>query len=268
MEIATILSSHTDTALTVNTIESIRKWVGTNCFVVVDGSAWNSWGKDASIGPKLQGLIHNCPISPHRNIVLGLMNAFELWPNADWFCHTEYDVYFGNDSFKDDLKDADERGVWCIGNDYREENYNMSFLEQMLHIKIEGSKYLLGCCVFLNGKFVRKLAEIGFFSTFLRWTNPFEQGFIPFFEGFSFIEHLFPTLAHYYGGKVEQFAKWNERMLLWEGNFKKYPMRFRPDLDPNADYFSEAAIMHPIKDVMHPFRMMYKRKSNGKRIKI
>ena len=269
MKVATILNSHANTDLTISTVESIKRWVGPEMFVLIDGATWKTWGKDAKLGcPKLEGAYHNSPISPHRNLTIGLYTAMNTWPDADWFCMTEYDCYFGNDTFKEDLEDADKRGVWMAGTDYREENYDMSFLSQMLQTDIIGSKYLLGCCVFLNAKFVRKLAEINFFNTFLNWTNPFEQGFIPYFKGYSFVEHLFPTLADHYGGKVEGWAKWNSKLNCWEGNFKRYPMRFHPDLDSTADCFQEAAIMHPIKDLGHPFRSMYKRKSNGKQHKI
>jgi hypothetical protein len=269
VKIATILLSHANTELTRSTVESIKRWVGPDFFIVIDGVTWNSWGKDAKLGAaKLHGVYHDHPVSPHRNIVLGLQSAFELWPNADWFCCTEYNVFFGNDSFKEDLQDADERGIWCIGNDYREEHYNMSFLEGMFHIKFKGSRHLLGCCFFLNGKFVKKLADINFFATFIKWTNPLEKGFIPYFQGYSFVEYLFPTMASYFGGKVEQFARWNQRKLMWEGKFRRYPIRFTPTLDPVNEYFEEASILHPLKDVNHVFRMMYRRKPDGKYSKI
>ena len=265
MQIATILNSHADTDLTVSTIESIKRWVGPDLFVLIDGATWNSWGKDAKLNvPKVQGVYHNCGISPHKNITLALDLALETWPNADWFCVTEYDTYFGNDSFKEDLKSADERGVWMLGNDYREQDYDMSFLENMLKVKFENTKYLLGCCTFLNGKFIKKLKEIDFFRKFLWWTNPFEKGYIPGFSGYSFVEHLFPTMAYHYGGKVEQFARWTYYKLP-EGNFRRYPMRFVPEID-ESEYFAEMAICHPIKSLNHPFRMMYKGRKNGKSI--
>ena len=266
MKIATILNSHANTDLTVSTVQSIQRWVGPDMFVLIDGATWDSWGKTAELGAaKLQGIYHNSPISPHRNITLGLYNALQIWPDADWFCCTEYDCYFGNDSFKEDLEAADKKGVWVLGNDFRDEKYDMSYLSQMLKIDIKGSKYFLGCCIFLNAKFIRKLAEINFFKTFLDWTNPFEQGYIPRFNGYSFVEHLFPTLADYYGGKLEQLAKWNWGVLP-EGNFRRYPMRFIPNIDPETEMYPEMAIAHPVKELGHVFRHMYKSKgkSNGK----
>ena len=260
MQIATILSSHADTDLTVNTIQSIQRWVGNDLFVLIDGATWNSWGKKATLGvPKLQGLYHNSSISPHKNLTVGLKTALNMWPNADWFCLTEYDVLFGNDSFKEDLVEADKNGVWMLGNDYREENQNMSFLEQMFKMKFDvGSKYFLGCCVFLNAKFVKKLEEIDFFHKFLWWTNAFERGYIPHFTGYSFVEHLFPTMAYYCGGKLQQLAKWNQYQI-YQGNFRRYPMRFTPEIDSSLDCFAEAAIMHPVKDINSPLRLMYRR---------
>jgi hypothetical protein len=261
MQVVTILNSHADTELTVNTIESIKRWVGNDLFVLIDGATWDSWGKDAPLNaPKLQGLYHNSAVSPHRNLTMALQQALKMWPNADWYCLTEYDTLFGNNSFKEDLEAADKRGVWMIGNDYRVEKYDLSFLEAMFKIKLPLTHYLLGCCVFLNAKFVKKLNEINFFNTFLNWTNPFEKGHIPYFKGYSFVEHLFPTLADYYGGKIEQFACWKGGMFNWIGNFKRYPMRFDPELDPIIECFKEMAIAHPIKDLTHPFRMMYKKK--------
>lgn len=252
MKIATIINAHGNTELTKDTIDAAKTWVSDDILVIIDGASWENWGKDLEIPAyKLDGFYHNVPKSPYRNITLALMQASQQWPDADWYCYSEYDVLFTSSSFKEDLKEAEKRGVWCIGNDLRSGYFQFPLLESMLKIKLEESKYLLGCCIFHHKDFINKLKSINFFEKFLNWTNAFSQGYFPHYEeqgGYDLAEHLYPTLANYYGGKIEEFATWHQKFGVWDGNFKKYPMRWKPDLNAENEYFEEAAIMHPIKD--------------------
>ena len=82
---------------------------------------------------------------------------------------------------------------------------------------------------------------------------------------YCFGEHLYPTLADKFGGKVEQFAWWNDQFRFWRGNFQKYPMRGGPELDPKLEDFRGATIMHPLKKHDHPIREIRRLERHARR---
>lgn len=272
------MNAHGDTELVLDTLDAIRTYVTQDIIVVVDGTAWHSWGKHVDLPAyKIQGFRHGAPRSPYRNVVLGMKEAAQ-WQKSDWYCYCEPDVLFTSSNFKVDLKFAEENNIWCVGNDYRFRDITFPLLESMLGLKFRCSRYLLGCCVFHSHKFVEKLLEIDFFERFLHLTNAFHSGFFPGFEaqgGYDIAEHIFPTLAHQFGGRVAQFANWvanndhlpnrqylpNERKPVaaeggtWEGSFQKYPMRWRPEIE---EFFPEAYIYHPLKEFNNPVREYYR----------
>lgn len=259
MNVAVVLNSCDHTEVTLDTIDAIQKYVGNQILLVTDGAFWG-WAKklDAPVH-KLEGFHHRCPKSPYRNVTLGLYHALQKWPDADWYCYTEYDCLFTSEAFKEDLKQAESDGVWCLGNDARTGDYKLPLLEYIVKMKFEESKYLLGCCVFYSGTFLRKLLDSDFFDRFLYYTNDFSRGFFPGYEeqgGYDFAEHLYPTLANSMGGKVRGMAYWQESPGIWRGSFRKYPLRWMPDLNPHSEHFPEATIQHPLKEYNHPIRQL------------
>ena len=110
--------------------------------------------------------------------------------------------------------------------------------------------------MFYNAKFLHLLKSMNFFDSLLSWTNGFDKGFFPQFDEYDVSEHLYPTLAAHLGGKVKHMAWWND-MFGWAGNFKRYPMRFRPPLGEH-DYFPEASILHPVKEMGSYCRILAK----------
>lgn len=269
MKVATIINSHGDTDCVLDTIDSVLKFVGPEAILIVDGGNWDNWGKNL-VAPiyKLEGFYHGCNRAPYRNVALGIKQAWSMWGNkVDWFCYIEYDCLFGSSEFKNYLKVADEKGIWCLGNDYRMGKFNFPLIEQMLRCKLGVSSYLLGCCVFYKNVFVEKLVESNFFEKFLYMTNEFSGGFFPHYEqqgGYDLSEHLYPTLAGKFGGKIGELACWDESSMSWRGEFKKFPLRYRPDLcqinGENIDLFKEASICHPVKDFSNPIREYYRKK--------
>jgi hypothetical protein len=272
MKIATILNAHGETDLVLDTLDSIRYYVGSNVLVVVDGAFWNSWGRSIQLPAyKIEGFQHAYVKAPYRNLTLGLNTLVRQFGNQmDWYCYCEYDVLFTSDKFKEELKKAQQENVWCIGNDHRVGNMKFPFLEKIIKSPLGPSHYLLGCCVFYSGEFIRKLIEVDFFNNFLFCTNEFSEGFFPGYEeqgGYDFGEHLYPTLASHYGGEVGQFAKWNQIFEQWQGDFKHYPMRWKPELQLTEN-FHEASIMHPVKKNselrwFHQVKRNRRRKRNG-----
>ncbi|RDJ35110.1 MAG: hypothetical protein DWQ19_09760 [Crenarchaeota archaeon] len=248
-KIATILNAHGKTDLVLDTIDSIKLFAGDDVLVVVDGAHWEDWGQDVKIPAyKIKGFKHNYARAPYRNLTLGLNQASQLF-EADWYAYCEYDVLFTSEYFKKALSRL-PKDVWCVGNDHRVGNFKFPFLEKIIDSKLGDSHYLLGCCVFYKKEFLNKLREVDFFDRFLLYTNEFEKGFFPGYEeqnGYDFGEHLFPTLANHYGGKIAQLANWHQIFEHWLGDFKHYPMRWKPELTWREN-FAEASIMHPVKN--------------------
>lgn len=271
MEIAVVLNAHGNTDLVLDTLASIKRWVTNKVVVVVDGKAWPTWGKDVDLGvPKIEGFLHGVPSSPYRNYTLGLMTAVRTWPQVDWYCYTEYDVLFGSDAFKMDLEFAKQNNVWCLGNAMRKDRYNLPLLNYIVGGKVKEYYYLLGCCVFHNSVFMKKLNDANFFERFLFFTNEFRNGYFPGYSerrGYDFGEHLYPTLACHYGGLLGGFAEWDSRKSTWTGNYSKFPMRWQPDLDPERENFADAAILHPIKSLDNPLRKLHKMKRDANGIR-
>jgi len=264
MKIATILNTHENSDVFHDTLDSICTWMSNDVLVLVDGVNWQQFAAEDLPVYKLEGLRHGCNKAPYRNVALGLKEASNLWPEADWYCYMEYDCLVGSSAIKNDLKLAEKEGIWCLGNDYRISNIKFQLLECMLKTKFRESHYLLGCCVFFKNTFIQKLLEINFFERFLYLTNEFSQGFFPQYEsqgGYDISEHLYPTLAVHYGGKIGQLANWSETHQKWTGQFEKYPLRFRPDLEED---YQNACLMHPLKTYDNPIREYYrKRRQNG-----
>jgi len=265
MQIAAVLHVHENTDLVLDTLESIQTWVTDDILAVVDGKYWRRWGRKINLPAyKLEGFKHGHFVASYRNHILGMMQAAQLWPNADWYLHTEYDTLFASDSFKTDVEEAGKQGAWCVGCDHRKDTHlKLPLLESMLKTNIDTCHYLIGCCHFYKSDFIKKLLEINFFNNFLHLTNCFSVGEFPGYEGYCLMEHLFPTLAVLFGGKIKELAHWNE--TIGGGQYKKYPVRFRPVLTWKENY-PEAAILHPLKDFPNPIREYHKRKRHGKKL--
>jgi hypothetical protein len=267
MKIAITLSAHKNTEIVNDTIEALNTYVTNDIAIIIDGSCWENWGKKAELNAhKIQGFNHNYPKAPYRNYTYGLFKTYELFPNADWYAYSEYDVLFTSSEFKKELENADKQNIWCIGNDLRNYNFNLPYFEKIIGSKIKEYKYLLGCCVFFSKKFMQKMLSENLFEKILMATNEFEKGYFPDYEeqgGYDFGEILYPTMANYYGGGVTQFAVWNQYLEQWNGNFKKYPMRWKPELNWD-DNFPEACILHPIKESCE-LRMYHKSKRERKK---
>lgn len=268
MNIAVVLNVHENSPVVFDTLESILKYATQKVLVIVDGAGWDQLASVPMPAYKLEGFYHACNRAPYRNVALGLKKAWELWSNeVDWICYAEYDCLFGSGEFKRYLEAANRSDIWCLGNDFRVSNIKFPLIEAMLKEKIKYTGYLLGCCVFYHRNFFKKLAEVNFFERFLYLTNEFSQGFFPGYEeqgGYDLSEHLYPTLAAHYGGKIAQLANWSERTNKWSGYYDKFLCRFRPDLIENFDNYKGASILHPLKDYSNPIREYHREKrKNG-----
>jgi len=265
MEIAAVLNVHSNPDLIIDTLSSIFTHMTRNVLVVVDGVSWDDF-KDVKLpAAKMCGFKHGVSKSPYRNVALGLYMMTERWPDADWYCYTEYDVLFTSSRFRHSLILADQMDVWMLGSDGHVDDKEMKLVESLVGGKLAKCYYLLGCCQFFHKKFIHKLKEINFFERFLSLTNEFPAGYFPNYEGYDISEHLYPTLARHFGGNIGVFATWDAEGDRWHGAHEYYPIRWRPELDPDTENFPKASIMHPIKEFLHPIREFHRKVRNGSR---
>lgn len=259
IDVAVLLHGHCDIDVVKDTLDSINKFVSSDVLLLLDGAFYNHYDSvDLSV-PKLCGFVHNVPKSPYRNVALGLNFLYDTYPNANWYLYTEYDVLFTSDRFKRNLRIADERGVWMIGNDGHMDEREIPMLESMLGAKINSYYYLLGCCQFFSKSFMVKLKEIDFFDRFLSLTNGFDGGTFPGYSGYDISETMYPSLCRFFGGNIGVFASYDENQK-WHGSYQMFPMRWRPELDFDTENFPEMSIAHPLKQFDHPIREYHRRK--------
>lgn len=259
MEIATVLNAHGAPEVIIDTLESIFTFMTDKVLVVVDGASWDRLGTTPLPAHKMKGFPHGIPKSPYRNMALGLMALSQKWSDANWYCYCEYDVLFGSDRFKHNLRMADEKGVWMLGSDGHIDEVNIPLLDALVGRPVgKSGYYLLGCCQFFSKAFMDTLNRMKFFERFLTMTNGFAKGTIPGFTGYDVSEHMYPTLARHFGGNIGVFATWFENE--WHGPHEYYPVRWKPDLDPATENFPKASIMHPLKSYDHPIREFHRKR--------
>jgi hypothetical protein len=262
MKIAAILHTHGSPDVTVDTLNSIRTNMTSQVLLLVDGCGWEMYEKLDIPVYKLTGFNHGLPRNPYRNIALGMLSAGQNWVNdVDWFCYMEYDGLVASPAFKTDLAELEKQGVWLAGNDYRtQRKVNLRFLETIVQEKFGEIVYMLGACLFYHRDFVRLLLEKEILERLLYYTNDFPPAFFPYFSEWDLTEHAMPTMVKHFGGKIHQFAVYNKDLKLWAGDHRKYPIRFRPELNLEEDYFLQASILHPLKDFNNPIRVFHREK--------
>lgn len=253
MEIAAVLNVHSQPDVIIDTLDSILTYMTDKVLVVVDGATWDDF-KDVQLPVgKVQGFHHGKPKAPYRNVALALKTVTETYPNVDWYCYTEYDVLFTSERFKHNLKMAEDRDVWMLGNDGHVDEVAMPLVQAMIGENFKSCYYLLGCCQFFHRKFIDRLKDYNFFDRFLNLTNGFTDGYFPFYSGYDLSEHMYPTLCRHFGGNVGVFATYDGEGK-WHGAYEYFPCRWKPELDPETENFPNASIMHPLKKYDHPIR--------------
>jgi hypothetical protein len=261
MELAVAISAHPDRPeLIIDTIDSILTYGTEKILMIVDAVGWHRY-KDIPLPvSKLEGFRHGAPKAPYRNVALALKVLTETWPDADWYCYCDDDVLFGSERFKHNLKMAEDKDVWMLGNDGHVDEQAMPLIQALIGAPIKSSYYLLGCLHFFHRKFIDKLNEINFFERFLTLTSGFDKGFFPLYSGWDISEHMYPSLCRHFGGNIGVFATWEGETQKWHGAYEYFPLRWKPELDPETENFADASILHPLKTVDHPLRDQFRRK--------
>jgi hypothetical protein len=260
MELALAVSAHPERPdLIRDTVDSILCHATDKILVAVDGVGWHRYKHLPLPAAKLETFPYGHPRAPYRNVALTLSTLADTWPAADWYCYCDYDVLFGSDRFKRNLELADRMGVWMLGNDGHIAEEPLPLIASLVGEPLRGSYYLLGCLHFFHRAFMAKLKEINFFERFLSLTSGFDKGYFPFYGGYDLSEHLYPTLCRHFGGNVGVFASW-DREGKWHGAYHHFPLRWKPELDPDTENFPVASIMHPVKALDHPIRVHHREK--------
>ncbi len=263
MKLAAILNVHADAELIIDTLDSILTYMTDKILVVVDGISWDKF-KDINIPAyKIEGFRHGMPKAPFRNVALGLKTAQEQWQNEDWYCYIEQDVLVTSERFKNSLKLAGEKDVWILGNNGHVDGFTIPIVDHILNepVSKKNSYYLLGCCQFMSGDFLRKLVnEYDFFTKFLELTNGMDEGVMPGFGGYDVSEHMYPTLVRCFQKNVGVFASWDYKREFFHGHGQYFPMKWKPELHYLRDNFPEASLMHPLKDLNNPIRIHHRNK--------
>jgi hypothetical protein len=259
VKIAALINAHHPDDLLKDTLYSILTWVTKDVLVVTDGAFRSEWPSEFYV-PLVEGFYHNFRWGPYRNEMLGLISCSRMHNDADWYLYCEPDVLFASQGFKSDLQQAQKDGIWCLGFDHRDTKCELPFLEKIFGEKLGNTQYLIGCCVFYNGEFLRRLRDIGFLDNFLSMTNEFKHGFFPDCPEQDIIdvsEHLYPTIAKHWGGGVRGLTYWNQTLQTWTGpKILEYRVRWRPEIV--IDEFSkEVCIFHPIKDINSSIRQIH-----------
>jgi hypothetical protein len=263
VKIAAVLNVHDNTFLALDTIDSIQTWVTNDIVVVVDGEAWNSWGKYAFLPCKIKGFHHGASRNPYKNVAYGLSTLADKY-DADWYLYTEFDTLFLSDQFKEDLEKAEQENIWYIASDLKQTNQDLPLIEQILKIKLKQVWKNLGCCLFFHKNYINKLKELNFFDRLLTWTSSFSKDHVPginplFYHDIS--EYIYPSLALHYGGNLLNISTWEDNSKSWLRD-KRYALRFRPDIEECPD---DAIIVHPIKKLDNPIRQQAKKDRECKR---
>lgn len=262
MKIASVLNVHTDIGTVLDTIESIRCYMTDNILVVIDGAS-KKFESSQLTAPWAWGFSHGRPKAPFKNVALALKLLVESHPGMDWYNYIEYDCLVTSGRILSSLQQAQEKNIFMLGNDGRIDLQPMPFVESLVKQPLnKHGYYLIGACQFFSGEFIAKLQGINFFDRFLNMSNGFGGTDFPAFQGYDISEHMYPTLARHFGGNIGVFASWDG--LRWHGNYEIYPVRWKPELDPEREDFAEASIMHPLKSFDHPIRVRHreKRKQN------
>lgn len=258
MNISAVLNVHSKPDVVFDTIDSIQTYMTRDVLMIVDGAS-HAFDDIAVPIPMIKGLYHNVAKSPFRNMALGLMSLADANPNSDWYCYVEYDCLVTSPRFMANLAKADELGVWMLGNDGHVDDMRMPLIDSLIGERLRGSYYLIGACQFFSKHFMKKLLEINFFERFLNLSNGLSDGLFPHYAGYDINEHMYPTLCRHFGGPIGVFATYDYTKEKWHGSYEIFPIRWKPELDPETENFEKASIIHPVKNFNHPIREYHRR---------
>ena len=240
MNFVTVLNVHNNPDGVVESLESIEAFLTDKIVVVVDGLGWEAF-KDFSYKNAIivEGFEHGVNRSQYKNCALGLIKAYNKWPDAEWYCYIEFDVAFLNDGFKQDLKtmyhikDLSLVATDVMNHDQDNDHWMVS---DILQRPTKGFK-TLGAVMCFTQMCLNKWNESNFLYLLLEKTKLYKGDFFPNFHAYAVEEVIFPTAAAAFG-KILDISRFNPA---------GYTVRFQPEVEfHELNRFTSLA--HPSKD--------------------
>ena len=255
MEIATILNVHNNPELTRDTIDSVRAWCTRKIVLVIDKAGWENYeGFTHPDTVVVCGVYHGVSRSPYKNIAIGLMKAYELWPRVSWYNYIEYDFLYLNDHFKNSLKAG--RNYSLIGINY--ETHHHVNNHWMTKDAFRGTGYsgpelvcrkMLGALMYFSNKCMKGLADIDYFNYILEHTKTFKGDAFPHFTDYAVEEILYTTAATAFGELID---------IRELDPTQHFAVRWGDAIEPN-EIKPHTTAVHPSKSLDCPIRQHYAR---------
>lgn len=227
MRFAVTVATYANPSVTAQTVADIKSHLTDQVVTVVDAKGWHLFNNvDCDL---IRGQPHGLPFNSHLNQIIGLNHTFNTF-DADWYGHVEWDVLIRGNVLKQDLETT-SKDNWMAGFDLREWEAPWPFLSEKIGIKIEKTRYVLGCCQFYRRHFLESLWKTGFVREIVK-SSGFWRDKWPDYKEYSTDEAIIPSVCRAMGGGV----------LDLKGD--KYAVRYRPVWTELPD---AAEVIHPVK---------------------
>jgi len=254
MQIASILNVHNNPELVRDTIDAQRVWVTDRILLIVDAKGWEMFQDFTHPDTVIKrGVHHGAPRSPYKNVGIGLLEAYRLWPDSDWFCYSEFDTLFISDSFKEDLERASKSTAIFLGHYPKLKHGGEDhWLVRELMEKEYGEPACwksIGCLMFYSKFCMQQFVETNFITRMLDRTSSYQGSHLPDFYDYAVEEIIFPSAASLFGD-VKALAGYGAPP-------DRYLIKYGYDLH-QAEVRDEASVLHPIKDYNHPIRLHFR----------
>lgn len=245
MIISTVVQAHKNPSFVNQNIKMVKKNVGQNVICMIDSANWKEFENEKMECETLCGYYHNDKRNPYKNFAHGMNQLYKRFPESEWFCNSEFDVFFKNDNFKEDLERfRKEHNAGLVGFNLRIAPFDCPFINSLFKRKFDVGYYLIGCCMFFHKSYMNKLINVNFFERFLNYTAPFTSSYLPC-EEYDISEHLYPSLAASLNEPVMSFEN-AESSVFGKG---KYFVRFKPEVTKEVVDDDKYSIIHPYKNV-------------------
>lgn len=251
MDLVFIINVHDNSQTVRDTIDAVKLWGSDDIVLSVDGLAWSKFSEFnyRNVIP-LRGVDHGINRSPYKNMTLGLSEAYNKWPDKDWYCYMEYDVLILSDLFKYQLEIAARRGVSCVGfeHGYTAGSNDAWLLSKLFDKEINYKHKMIGCFMCFSNACMKFWDQHNFFGNLLTQTASYSGADFPNFTDYAVEEILFPTAASLAGPLLTFNAGCSQS--------SRYLVRFMPEVTQN-EITNETTIVHPIKSFTNPIRQHY-----------
>ena len=243
--IAACVNVHADPLFVRTNLNCLQTNLTNNINLIIEESAYDSWPFDKFTDVKIiKGFRHNFKRNPYRNVFYGLIETYKNFPDKEWYCYSESDNFFLNDTIKLDLSLINEK-YQLVTTDFRI-IFCDGYLFERFFKKILRTHYcMLGCCYFIKKDFMKYLSE-QLLPKFLNFATLIPDCyFYPDFYQYDIAEVLIPTACRELEHGVFNLSAF--KMTKFVGMSDLYKMRFRPPIVKN-ELNENTCIVHAIKN--------------------